>query len=749
MPNPRQERIAPIKGNLKELGSTRRPGLEPAGLSASPSTRSRALPLAFLVAISCVAYINAGHKEFLFDDGKDVLTNPSYDPTIAAAFQRFWRERSTSDAPLTYLTFALNHAFNRAIGFKDADLTSFLAVNVLIHAINACLVFFLVRALLRQVAPDLRDNIWIPLAAATLFAVHPMHASSVAYVMQRRGSLATMFYMLAVLAYLRARAEWGAHRFSGGVANPTDDPSPPRLARERAWPWRPIVFAAAVLLCCWLSISSKNLGLTLPLMILAIEFCLRAPDRPALRRYLRWLLPGVAASIAGVVVFLWRQGLFDVGRLEIKPFGENADWGPWAHFLTESRVFVHYWKLLLLPLPRWMCIDHGFQVSRSLLDHYAVVFVAFHGLVVAAGVIAAFRRYTLAAVGIAWFYVTLIPYVLLPQAELMVEYKTYLPSVGLVLIVAEVLHSLRDRVTLRWQAPVVALTAVALLAATLARNTIYRSSLALWTDAVAKSPDHARPYYNLADALVARDRLEESLKYYGEAARLAPTVPQIRNNHGIALLKLKRYPEAARQLKDAIRLEPRFTEAHNNLGTALYEMGRLEDAVAQYREAYRLERQLPGARYNLGTSLAELGDALFGQGKTNEANACYREAVAVLPDLAELRFAAGNAAAKERTLDEAIRCYEQAVRIRPDYAEAFTNLGNALVMQKRDDQAFLSFQRALQLDPGLVAAHLGAAYVLERRGNPGEAAAHYEAVLRIDPSHARARAALEALRGKR
>lgn len=688
----------------------------------------RILPPAFLVLVSCVAYVNAGHKAFLFDDAKDVLTNPSYDPTLAAAFQRFWRERSTSDAPLTYLTFAVNHAFNRAIGIHRADLTGFLVVNVLIHAINACLVYFLVRALLARLSPAPSDAVWIPLATAVLFAVHPMHASSVAYVIQRRGSLAAMFYLLAVLAYLRAR----------GLP-------PQRWGRGSAWPWTRIAAAVAVPVCYWLSISAKSTGLTLPLVLLVIELCLQLRTHRLRLRHVPWIVASLGVAVVGLFAFLWRHGLFDPTRLTIKPFGDNADWGPWAHFLTESRVFVHYWKLLLLPLPRWSCIDHGFQVSRSLLDHYAIIAVALHGALLALGVLAALKRYTLAAIGIAFFYIALIPYVLLPQAELMVEYKTYLASVGLALIVAEGLSRLNGRVPMKWQVPVVAVAGALLLGTTLERNRIYQSPIALWSDAVAKSPDVARPHYNLADALVEANRPAEALAHYAEAMRLAPGIPHIANNFGIALLKLKRPDEAARQFEEAIRLDPGHARAHNNLGTALYELGRPQEAVQQYREALRLQPDNTQARYNLASTLVELADALSRQGKTDEAIARYREAATTMPGDAAIRFRLGNALAQMGRLDDAIRSYKEAVRLKPDYAEALTNLGNTQVLKGQDFQALQSFQNAVKTNPRLVAAHSGLAYVLEKQGRVGEAIAQYEQVLQIDPNHARARAALDAL----
>ncbi len=693
--------------------------------------------------ISAVTYVNADHEVFLFDDNKDVLTNPMHTRSVGEAFRVFGREQLSSDAPLTYLTFALTHAFNRAVGLPGADVTSFLVVNVAIHAVNAWLVYLLVRALFRQAAPDRPAPAWVPLAVAVLFAVHPIHASSVAYIIQRRGLLATTFCLLAVLSWLRGRSFRRMER-----AAPASAPGPASRPLTGHWgSTGAIAWAAVALACCWLSFRSKNMGIIAPLVILAVELCLRAAERRLGLRQALCLAGAAGLCGTAMLLFLWSRGLLDPRRLEISPFGENADWGPWAHFLTECRVFVHYGKLLLLPLPRWSCIDHSFAVSRSLLDHYAVAAAALHGVLLAAVVPLAARRRAPAAVGILWFYIALVPYAVLPQAEIFVEYKTYLPSVGLALIVAEVLRTLAGRVAIRWLAPAVAIAGAALFTTTLYRNRIYRSPLALWADAAAKAPGHARPHYNYALALHGANRLDEAIAEYEQALRLNPRVPQIHNNLGISLMKRRRLSDAIRRFEEAIRLDPRFASAHNNLGSAMYEAGDRVRAADCYREALRLAPDYADARHNLATTLAELGEAALAQGDADRAVACLRESVQVLPSMAELHFALGNALAAGGSLEDAGECYRQAIRQKPGYAEAHTHLGNVLTLQGRRPEAIASFRDALRHNPALVAARFGLANLLAESGQIDEAVRQYEEILRLDPNHPHARARLEAARG--
>ena len=643
--------------------------------AAAPGRVRRVLPLVLLMAAACCAYLNAGHEEFLFDSAAGTIERP-YVRDLSEAVESLFRAPWRPGGQLTYFTFALNYAVNRALGLPGFEVTGFLVVNVVVHALNGCLVFFLIRVVLQRVDKGRSRSVWIALVPALLFAVHPVQASSVAYIIQRRGTLATMFYLLGVLAYLRARdfpAAGRAERRTGRGARKA--PS----GRARAWPWRRVLLAAAVPLCYWLSFRSKPLGLSLPLAILALEFCLRAPDRQALRRYLGWMAAGVVATVVGMFAFLWAHDLFDPAGMSIKYWGEAEGWGPWTHFLTESRVFLHYGKLLILPLPRWSCIDHQFPLSTHAGEHYAFVAVVVHGVLLALALVGAWKGRTLAAAGLLWFYIALIPYVVLPQQEVFVEYKTYLPSVGLALILAEGLRLMRFRVPFAAQVTGVALLAGALLATTVSRNVIYRSTFNLWEDAVRKSPGHARPYTNLGMSLTDLGRYDEAVDTLEKSLRLNPKSYKAHNNLGNALLKSGQPAEAISHYAEAVRLKPDFAEAHNNLGFALAGLGRWDEAVAHFEKAIEIDPYFCRGYNNLGTARAR-------EGRREEARRLFRQAIEIDPDYAEAHGNLGNTLAEAGQFDQAIRHYHAALRLKPDLAEARRNLARALLDSKKQAQ---------------------------------------------------------------
>jgi tetratricopeptide (TPR) repeat protein len=658
-----------------------------------------------LAAVSCVAYINADHEKLLFDSVDYVRSKDS--ANLGHSIRQLFVAPLRPDEQLTHLSFALNSAVNRALGLPPLDVTGFLVFNVLVHALNVCLVYALVRSLLAAVEPRHAPRIGIPLALALLFAVHPLHASSVAYIAQRRGAMATTFYLLAVLAYLRARLSTTVLTQRQAAVRPNlsrDDLIPGRSPQTASaagrWSWRRIACAAAIPVCYWLSYRCKSVGLTLPLTLLLIEFCLRAPQAPAMRRYLPWLVGGLVLCGAGVLFFLRRLGLIDPETLGIRPYGPAGLHGAWVHFLTEARVFVHYGKLLFLPLPAWMCVDHSFALSAHLLDKLAVAALAFHSAILIMAIKAARRGWTLAAMGVFWFYATLLPYAVVPQADVFVEYKTYLPSVGVVLILADLVRRFGSYLPIAPRAAVTVALAAVLLAATLRRNLVYQSPLNFWTDAVQKCPNHPRPRQNLAATLIGLGRLDEAIANGAEAVRLAPNYVEARVTLGVALAQRGRVEEAITQYREALKVDANSVDAHYNLGNLFLQSNRCPEAIREYGMAQML------APHRLEVYIM-CSNALCDQGRFDEAIVELRQALEVVqadhdPALVvSVHFNLANTLARQENLQDAIAEYNAALNLDPQHYKAYYGLGLALERQGRISDAILAYSAALAIKPDL------------------------------------------------
>ncbi|MBI4581004.1 MAG: tetratricopeptide repeat protein, partial [Planctomycetes bacterium] len=526
---------------------------------------TRALPCLLLVAITAAAYINADHEQFLFDSAQaDLLAKPA--AAGLQTFREFWRQPLKPGQHLATLSFALNDAVNRALGMDGLDVTGFLAFNVLVHAVNACLVYLLIRALLRQLEPARPPPVWMPAGLALLFAVHPLAASSVAYIIQRRGSMATLFCLLGLLAWLRARRLLAG---SCGTGVP-----PVRCSDGRARPgwFRPAVLILATLLCYWLACRSKETGLTLPIIVALIEFCFRAAGWSR-RRFAAWTFGGLVLYPAAMLVGLWAIGRFNpADATRLSAFREPLNWGVGSHFLSMSRAVAHFWKLLLLPLPRWCSIDHDFAMSFTLLQHGAVFALALHVALIGLALLAARRGLVLIAFGLLWFYAVQVPYMVLPQWEVFVEYKSYMPSVGFVLVLAGLLQVLRERVSPRIQIGALVVAAVLLLTTTIRRNAIYQSEHNLWADAVAKAPNSFRPLLVFGTVLTKEGRPLEAIPYLTTAWKLAQT-------DTTATARWKQF------------------YALTNLADALLRTGRGREALPKFQAAADLDPANPSAWY--------------------------------------------------------------------------------------------------------------------------------------------------------
>jgi tetratricopeptide (TPR) repeat protein len=569
------------------------------GSPAGPPRRrlSRILGPAAAVLVGLAAYAGTLDAPFTFDDDTSIVHNPSvHDLGGFLAGGKGYREHPTRF--VGNLTFALNHHLS------GLDPTGYHLVNILIHVFNALLLWALVRVTFRT--PRLGGSALAPwsgavaTAAALLFVAHPIQTQAVTYVVQRFASLATTFYLLAVLLWGR----WRLRRQAGGA----------RGLRGAAG-------YAAVLAAVVLAMRTKEIAITAPLAIGLYEIWF---FEGSWRRRLPWLLP-VLATLALIPLDLvglhkpMGQILSDVGELtKLQTSMSRLD-----YLTTQVAVVATYLRLLILPVGQ--NLDWDYPVCRSLLEPR----VALAALVLAAVATAALllhggrlaRRLRLspdpagrlASFGVAWFFLTLsVESSVIPIVDVIFEHRVYLPSVGSFAATAAGLALLARRLApSRPAACTVAAAAavsVVLAGATWARNEVWASELSLWSDVVAKSPRKSRPHDNLGLALARLGREPEAAERFREAVRLDPNNARAWNNLGVALAKLGRAEEAKGALRSAIRVQPDHAEAHHNLGRIyLVDEGRFEEAAALLEKAIALRRDYPEAHANLAAAWNALG----------------------------------------------------------------------------------------------------------------------------------------------
>jgi tetratricopeptide (TPR) repeat protein len=465
--------------------------------------------------------------------------------------------------------------------------TAYHARNVLLHATASLLVYALLLAAFGSLPGAL--------AGGALFAAHPAHVESVAFVSGRTDVLCAVFLLLSTLLWVRVRH--GAARKAGVE----------RLASLAA-------FALACL--------AKETAFVLPAALLLWELCDSGTGAGAFgaraRRAWPWLL-GWVAVLAAVLLLRAALGI---------PLGSGgAGDGAGAERIVARAA--EYARLLLVPWPlnAWYTPS---QVRLSPLNAACVL------ALLAAGVLAAGAPLRRAGIkGLAWAAVFIVPALGLvgySSAEI-AERFLYIPSVGYAMVVAGL--AARAESSGR-RARALAFAALALLAALFAAGTVLRARV--WRDEetfframTLSSPDAKTGYHGLGRALAARRDYGGAIASYREALAREPSA-RTHFNLGNAYAAIGLLEQAAASYQEALRIRPDYPEAHNNLALVLADQRRLDEAVAHYRESLRLRPGHANTLFNLGSALAL-------QGRVEEAAESYRAALRANPDLAPAREA--------------------------------------------------------------------------------------------------------------
>jgi len=529
---------------------------------ASPSTRSGkrgpTIALALLIAAATIAvYAQTIHAGFVTaDDGVYVTANPTVQAGITWPGLRWaFGLREGNWMPLTWLSFMLDAMI---AGVSPAV---FHGTNVLLHLASTLLLF---TTLARMTGRVERSAM-----VALLFAVHPLHVESVAWVAERKDVLSGLFWMLGMAAW----AEYGRRPTAGRYA--------------------------LVVLSLALGLMAKPMVVTLPLVLLLLDvWPLRRSEPPA--RLVREKLPLLALSAAASLATLiaQRQGgaMSSIAAIPLASRVENAIVS-YAAYLAKAvwpSGLAYFYPHPGGTLPAWQVLS-----STTL---FALLTVAAWR---------SFRTRPYAAVGWAWYVVTLIPVIGLVQVGLQAraDRYTYLPLIGPFVAVtwgfadlAERLGDVRIRRAVTWGTAGV--VGVALAAAAHAQTGFWRDGVTLNTRALAVTTDNAMAHAALGLALLERGDLEGAIRHCREALRLDPGHPEAPNHLATALTREGRAEEAIAVYRRALSIRPADVTLHSNLGTVLAEQGRFDEAAAQFTEALRLDPDSSDAHFNLGVLLA-------------------------------------------------------------------------------------------------------------------------------------------------
>lgn len=580
--------------------------------------------LGSIALVVAILYGRTLSFEFVFDDWSYVLENPLLKRLESFAYPLHFTEFATSGEregfdpdlslnfilrPVAYFSFFIHHALG---GF---DVGGFRIVNIAIHAANACLVFLLV-ARMAKAGPRPRGPVSVsvplgPFSAALLFAVHPLQIESVTYVSQRFESLATLFFLASCLAYGRYLKDgtvrwkrWSIALLAGGLFSKETVVTAPVMMVLMDW----LCFASTLRAACWRARHHLLCVLIVPAMLAAAS----------------WAQNGGVLSFSKTV---------NITNLDLSPIT------PLDYALTQVCAGVSYLKLLLWPAGQ--NADADFQRVASLWDaRLAVSSSIVIGLLSTgwAGFVKSGKGGTGAVclLGVLWFFITLAPSSsFIPLPDLFVEHRSYLPSIGVALIVGALVDHVRHRQGVvgwkTWITPAaVACVALVLSVANWRRNEVWRTEVSFWEDAAAKSPGKARPWQSLGTALAARGDKHEGLRCLQKSIGIDPRYLPAWVNIVIIQVELRHYDQAVESSRAALRLYPLSASLHHNLGMALAEGGNVGDAIQSFRRAIDIQPLSADSHACLGHLYRRINDQ-------RRALEHLRKSVVIRPDDDALR----------------------------------------------------------------------------------------------------------------
>jgi Flp pilus assembly protein TadD len=554
------------------------------------------------------------------------LKHISVDTVLEAAFDSPLPHR-----PFSNIGFALNYYLH------GENVVGYHAVNIVIHLLATIFFFSLVKVTLttRPFSLEPKTISIIALLSAFLWSINPIQTQSVSYIVQRMNSQASMFFVLSMLLYARARLS------TPGAKSKT--------------------LLVGSLLSGILAIGSKEMAATLPFFILCYEwYFLQDLDRGFAKRKAVFI---VAAFLLMAATALYFLGGSPVERILA---GYNfRDFTPVQRLLTQPRVVLFYLSLFFFPHPNRLNLDHDFTLSFSYLDPPSTTLslILILALCVAAVLLA--KRHRLLSFGILWFLGNLVIESSVIGLEIIFEHRLYLPSMFLVVALV---HVLITRVKPSWFAAAVLVSAgIVCTLWTYQRNQVWADPELFWKDAIGKSPDKPRAYNNLGTVLIKKEQYQAAADAFRAAILRNPRTPKPNYNLASALVRMGRLDEAADQLEITLRRAPANYLAHNNLALIRLRQRRFEDAEKHLRSAIQIKPDYDNAYNNLGVLMRR-------QGKLEEAIPYFKIAIALDPGYAEAHNNLGYTLKMEGKLALAIAHFEKALDLAPGYQIAQKNL---------------------------------------------------------------------------
>jgi Flp pilus assembly protein TadD len=586
-------------------------------MDESDNRRRTWLICAGLALAVAAAYWPIWHCGFVeFDDNDYVFNNAAIRHglnwrAIVWAFTTF---HASNWHPLTWISHMVDV---QLYGLSPAGHH---ASSQLLHIANSILLFLLLKRLTRAV--------WPAAVTAALFALHPMHVESVAWVSERKDVLSTFFWMLSVWSYVRFAEE-----------------SRLQSPKSNGFYAGSLVFFALALMC-------KPMVVTLPFLLLLLDYWplerLRGWPARVWMEKIPFLILAAAAAIVTVVAQREGKSMLSLTHLSMAMRVENLPIG-YARYV--GKLFWPRNLVILYPYPpEWP----AWEIAGT------AIFLA----AVTLWVCRRAHSQPFLLMGWLWFLIGLAPVNGLMQTgvQSIADRYTYVPSIGLFIMVVWSFRQFGRR------AAVLAIAVLVTCFSLTARQVGYwKDTKTLFAHATENTTGNYITSQALGQYLALHGERAKGIEYMEKAVTFAPWFAPAQNDLGRLLFDEGRMDEALPHLEQAVALKPSAPESHYNLGNALLAKGRVAEALDQFQRQVSLNPDDAVAERHFGT-------VLLDNNLINDAIPILEKAVLLNPSDAAAHFQLGNAYFRRGSAAGAVSQYEKALQIEPDNYMAGNNL---------------------------------------------------------------------------
>ncbi len=589
-------------------------------------------PIIPLIIIVSIVYMNVLWNGFTYDDKfifKGGIVSSLKNVKWLFSTKYFEMSAEQSYRPIVTLSYMLEYPI------WETNPTGYHLTNLILHLLVAVILF--------KVLILFFDK-WAGFAGALIYAIHPLTTEVVNSIGFREDILCALFLLLSVLLYKSFQA------------------------KNRCF------YLVLSLVTFILSLLSKEMAITLPILLILIDFSFGE----SIANKKRWSVYSVYFLITILYLILRFKIIYSEPDEKLSYYGGSFI----TALMSIPKLILTYIQLIIFPHP--LSVDRYINPIQSINNLYfwfglvSIIIIIFAAVKLKKG-------YRL---GILWFLISLLPVLnLVPIYNPFAERYMYIPLIGIAILIASLLSRFRQNIFI-WAILVYALIGFSIR--TYVRNYAWKNDLMLFSKTV-KYPCRPRAFYNLGIAYYQAKEYEKAVEAYNKAIYLKPDYPEAYNNLGIVYNDLKKYDDAIRSLRRSISLNPKNENAYNNLSVSLRLTGKITDSIEASKKAIEVNPDYVEGYINLGLTYVAVDD--FG-----EAMNAYNKAIEIDGNSFNAFASLGNLYFLMNNYDEAIKNYQRAIEIKPESSLVCGNLGVAFERLKKYKDAVEYYEKAILLD---------------------------------------------------